>query len=546
MLKELTIKNFAIIEDLNITFDNGMSVFLGETGAGKSIIIDAFSLLIGERANNSKIRFGETRAFVEALIEFNTIDEELEEYKDNGNLFTFTRIINSEGNNICKINGITVNMNTLKNTLGKKVNLHSQHDLFYLLDSKYHLSLLDKFGSQDLEKTKDNYEKIYNEYNEKVNHYEDLKKMNTNEDIDYLKYQLEEIINIDVQENEIEELELEASRISKFNKLSSNVNGAISILDGDKGINELLYEVKRFVSNVSDDPMFSEFEDKIIELYENSKDLSNSLKQSFASLDIDESRLSYIEDRLYKINKLKRKYGNSYEDIEKAKNDYQTKIDLFDNREYVLSKLENEINELKNKVIEVASILSNKRKNIALKLEKCIEKELKDLYLDKTIFKVDFKDIEFNKTGKDKIEFLISTNVGENLKPLSVVASGGETSRLTLGLNVVFNEIFDISLAIFDEIDSGVSGKVATSVGEKIKELSKKYQTLVISHLPQVIAFADNFYYVYKKVENNKTKSYVKLLDKNEKIYELAKILSGSDLPSDSFIENAKELLLYK
>ena len=289
MLKELTIKNFAIIEDLNITFNNGMSVFLGETGAGKSIIIDAFSLLIGQRADNSKIRSGETRAFVEALIEFDNIDKDLEEYKDNGNLFTFTRLINSEGNNICKINGITVNMNTLKNTLGKKVNLHSQHDLFYLLDSKYHLSLLDKFGSQDLEKTKDTYEKIYNEYNEKVNHYEDLKKMNTNEDIDYLKYQLDEILNIDVKENEIDELELEASRISKFNKLSSNINGAISILDGDKGINELLYEVKRFINNVSDDPMFSEFEDKIIELYENSKDLSNNLKQSFASLDIDES-----------------------------------------------------------------------------------------------------------------------------------------------------------------------------------------------------------------------------------------------------------------
>jgi len=546
MLKELTIKNFAIIEDLNISFDNGMSVFLGETGAGKSIIIDAFSLLIGERANNSKIRFGESRAFVEALIEFDTIDEELEEYKDNGNLFTFTRIINSEGNNICKINGITVNMNTLKNTLGKKVNLHSQHDLFYLLDSKYHLSLLDKFASSDLDKIKKDYESIYNEYNEKVNHYEELKRMNTNEDIDYLKYQLEEIINIDVKENEIEELELEASRISKFNKLSSNVNGAISMLDGERGINELFYEVKHFISNVSDDPLFKEYENKIIELYENSKDLTSSLKQTFNSLDIDESRLSYIEDRLYKINKLKRKYGNTFEDIEKARNEYQTKIDLFDNREYVLSKLENEINELKNKVCEASTNLSNKRKSIATKLEKCIEKELKDLYLDKTVFKVEFKEIEFNKTGKDKIEFLISTNVGENLKPLSVVASGGETSRLTLGLNVVFNEIFDISLAIFDEVDSGVSGKVATSVGEKIKELSKKYQTLVISHLPQVIAFADNFYYVYKKVENNKTKSYVKLLDKNEKIYELAKILSGSDLPSDSFIQNAKELLFYK
>ncbi len=543
MLKELTIKNFAIIEDLNISFEKGMSVFLGETGAGKSIIIDAFSLLIGERANNSKIRFGETRAFVEALIEFDTINEELEEYKDNGNLFTFTRIINSEGNNICKINGITVNMNTLKNTLGKKVNLHSQHDLFYLLDSKYHLGLLDKFAGSDLSNIKDEYDVLYKEYNEKISKYNELKSMNTNEDIDYLKYQLDEILSIDVKENEIEELELEASRISKFNKLSTNVNGAISMLDGERGINELLYEVKRFVSNVSDDPSFAEFEEKIIELYENSKDITSGLKSTFNSLDIDESRLSYIEDRLYKINKLKRKYGNTFEEIEKAKSEYQTKIDLFDNREYVLSKLEKEIEEAKNKVLSVASTLSDKRKSVASKLEKCIEKELKDLYLDKTVFKVDFKDVEFNKTGKDRVEFLISTNVGENLKPLSVVASGGETSRLTLGLNVVFNDIFDISLAIFDEVDSGVSGKVATSVGEKIKTLSKKYQTLVISHLPQVIAFADNFYYVYKTVMNNKTKSFVKLLDKNEKIYELAKILSGSDLPSDAFIDNAKELL---
>jgi len=546
MLKELTIKNFAIIEDLNISFNNGMSVFLGETGAGKSIIIDAFSLLIGERANNSKIRFGETRAFVEAIIEFDNIDEELEEYKDNGNLFTFTRIINSEGNNICKINGITVNMNTLKNTLGKKVNLHSQHDLFYLLDSKYHLDLLDKFASSDLNNIKEEYLNAYNLYTNKLNYYNDLSKTNSDEDIDYLRYQLEEIINIDLKENEIEELELEANRISKFNKLNTNINGAINILDGDKGINELLYEVKHCINNVSDDPLFSEYENKIIELYENSKELTSSLKHTFASLDIDESRMSYIEDRLYKINKLKRKYGNTYEDINNARINYENKIELFDNREYTLSKLEKEINELKNNVLNIANKLSNKRKEIALILEKSIEKELKDLYLDKTVFKVDFKDTEFNKTGKDKIEFLISTNVGENLKPLSVVASGGETSRITLALNVVFNKIYNISLAIFDEVDSGVSGKVATSVGQKIKELSSNYQTLVISHLPQVLSFADNFYYVYKKVENNKTKSYVKLLDKNEKIYELAKILSGSDLPSDKFIENAKELLFYK
>jgi DNA repair ATPase RecN len=237
---------------------------------------------------------------------------------------------------------------------------------------------------------------------------------------------------------------------------------------------------------------------------------------------------------------------SSEELLKQAEDSYYKANDLFDNREYTLSKLENEIKELYDEVYCIAGKLSLKRKHTSEILEKQIEKELKDLYLDKTVFKVNFKDCELTKTGKDKVEFLISTNVGESLKPLSVVASGGETSRLTLGLNVVFNEVFDISLAIFDEVDSGVSGKVATSVGEKIKGLSRKYQTLVISHLPQVLSFADNFYYVYKKVENNKTKSYVKVLDKNEKIYELAKILSGSDLPSDTFIENAKELLFDK
>ena len=543
MLKELTIKNFAIIEDLDITFNNGMSVFLGETGAGKSIIIDAFSLLLGYRADTTKVRNGESRAIVEAIIEFNEVSSDLEEYKDNGNLFTFTRIINSDSNSICKINGITVNMTTLKNTLGKKVNLYSQHDLFYLLDSKFHLSLLDKFGGKELENIKEEYEKSYDLYMEKLNYFNKLSKEQVNEDLDYLKYQLKEIEDIDVKENEIEELELQKERINKFNKINTNVNGAINILDGDKGINELLYEVKHCLSNVSDDPMFSEYENKIIELYENSKDLASSLKSSFNSLDIDESKLSYIEDRLFKINKLKRKYGNTYEEIMNAKKEYEDKINLCDNREFIIQKLENEINNIKKDTLNIANKLTSKRKEIALVLEKDIMKELKDLYLDKTIFKVDFKNIEFNKSGQDKVEFLISTNVGENLKPLSLVASGGEASRITLAINVVFNDIFDISLAIFDEVDSGVSGKVATSIGEKIKQLSKKYQTLVISHLPQVLAFADNFYYVYKETFNNKTKSFVKLLDKNEKIYELAKILSGSDLPSDKFIENAKELL---
>lgn len=543
MLKELTIKNFAIIEDLNIHFKDGMSVFLGETGAGKSIIIDAFSLLLGYRADTSKVRNGESRAVVEAVIDFEDIPSDLEEYKDQGNLFTFTRIINSDSNSVCKINGITVNINTLKNTLGKKVNLYSQHDLFYLLDSKFHLSLLDKFGGNDLENVKKKYEEKYDLYIDKLNYFNKLNNEQNNDDIDYLKFQLKEIEDIDLRENEIEELELQKERINKFNKINTNINGAINAFDGDNGINELLYEAKHLLSNISDDPLFSDFENRIIDLYENSKDLLSSIKSAYNSLDVDESKLSYVEDRLFKINKLKRKYGNSYEEIMAQKKEYEDKINLYDNRDFIIHKLENEVNELKDNTLKLASELSYKRKEIAKFLENDIMKELKDLYLDKTIFKVDFKNVDISKSGQDKVEFLISTNVGEKLKPLSVVASGGEASRITLGLNVVFNDIFDISLAIFDEVDSGVSGKVASSIGEKIKCLSSKYQTLVISHLPQVLAYADNFYYVYKKIDDNKTKSYVKLLNEDEKIIELAKILSGSDVPSLKFMENARELL---
>lgn len=543
MLKELTIKNFAIIEDLNISFNNGMSVFLGETGAGKSIIIDAFSLLLGNRASISKIRSGQSKAFVEALIEIDNIDDDLLEYKDETNLFTFTRIINSEGNSICKINGLTVNMNILKNTLGKRVNLHSQHDLFYLLDPKFHLELLDKFGGRDLINLKNKYLQEYNVYTSQLDKYKQLINNNKNEDIDYLKYQLKEIEEIDLQENEIEELELEASRITKYNKLNTNISATINLLDETKGVNELLYDAKRYMSNISDDPLFSEFEERLMELYENSKNITSDIKQAFNSLNIDESRLAYIEERMYKINKLKRKYGNTYLEIDTAKKDFINRIELVENREFIIDKLDKEIKEQYSKIEKLALELSSFRKKVANELEKNILLELKDLYLDKTIFKVQFNLVELSNTGADKVEFMIATNIGENLKPLQVVASGGETSRITLALNVVFNKVFDISLAIFDEVDTGVSGKIATSMGNKIKQLSNSYQTIVISHLPQVISKSDYFYYVYKEVIDNKTKSFVKLLNEEERIIEIAKILSGSDNPSSTFIENAKELI---
>ena len=542
MLKELTIKDFAIIEDITIDFSNGMSAILGETGAGKSIIIEAFSLLLGNRGNSDMIRSDKTKALVQAIINFDKIPYQLEEYKDEGNDFIFTRIINKDGNNVCKINGINVTTSVLKNTLAKKVNLHSQHDLFYLLDSKYHLSLLDKFIGNELNILLNEYQNAYKKYLDKINDYNNIINENNNIDIDYIKYQLEEIENIDIKENEIEDIELEISRLSKYDKISNTINTITDLFDKNEGICDLLYSLKKNFNIISDDPLFNVYENKIIDLYELANDLNNDIKHSYNSLDFDESRLEYLKERSYQINKLKRKYG-TFEKIQEAKKDFLSKIEFYNDKDFFKAKLEKEIEEIKNDCYKLAINISNLRKKQAIEIETKVVNELKDLYLDKTIFKAYFEEIALSKEGIDRVEFMISTNVGEELKPLSNVASGGEASRITLALNVVFNEVYDINLAIFDEVDSGVSGKVARSIGQKIKSLSNTYQTITISHLPQVLSFSNNFYYIGKEIANGRTRSFVKNLDKNERIIEIAKILSGSDNPSNAFIENARELL---
>lgn len=542
MLKELNIKDFAIIEDINIDFSGGMSAILGETGAGKSIIIEAFSLLLGNRANSDMIRNDKSRAIVSATISFKDVPESLEEYKDEGNDFIFTRVINKDGNNNCKINGVSVPTSVLKSTLAKKVNLHSQHDLFYLLDSKYHLSLLDKFVGNKINDLLVKYNESYKLYLQKTDEYNKLINENNNIDIDYIKYQLEEIETIDVKENEIEEIELELNRISKFDKISSSVNNIIELFDKNEGISDLLYSFKKNYLQISDDPLFSEYENEVIDLTERINDICENIKEAYSSLDFDPSRLEYLKNRQFTINKLKRKYGG-YKDIVNAKEEFTRQIDYYNDKDYFIEKSLKEIEKYKNEAYNYALEISNIRKENAKNITSKVIKELKDLYLDKTIFEVKFEETNLTPTGIDKVEFMISTNVGENLKPLSVVASGGEASRITLALNVVFNEIYDIDLAIFDEVDSGVSGKVARSMGKKMKELSNNYQTITISHLPQVLSFSNNFYYIGKEIVNGKTRSYVKTLDENERVIEIAKILSGSDTPSDSFLNNARELL---
>ena len=542
MLKELTIKDFAIIEDLTIDFENGMSAILGETGAGKSIIIEAFSLLLGNRANSDMIRNDKTKAYVSATIGFNKVPSDLEDYKDDGNEFIFTRVINKDGNNSCKINGINVPISVLKNTLAKKVNLHSQHDLFYLLDSKYHLSLLDKFIGDDLNSLLIKYQDSYNSYLAKVADYNKIINENNNIDIDYIKYQLEEIEQIDLKENEFEEIQTELNRISKYDKISNSVNNINELFDKQEGICDLLYNVKKSFNNLSDDPLFSEYETKIIDLYELANEVNKEIKESYNSLDFDESRLEYLKERNFQINKLKRKYSN-YEGVIKAREEYQNKIDYYNDSDYFKSKLEKEISELKNNSYKLALDISNVRKEKAKIIASRVVNELKDLYLDKTIFETKFEETELSINGIDKVEFMISTNVGESVKPLANVASGGEASRITLALNVVFNQIYDIDLAIFDEVDAGVSGKIARSMGKKIRELSNDYQTITISHLPQVLSYSNNFYYIGKEVINGKTRSYVRNLDSEQRVIEIAKILSGSDNPSSSFIDNARELL---
>lgn len=539
MLKSLFIKNYAIIDELSIDFNSGFNVFTGETGAGKSIIVGALTFLIKGKADTSVIKSGQDKAIIEGIF---SVDDYMKPYLNDADIeydddIIIRRVISKDGHNSIKINQCTVTLNFLTDLLSERIDIHSQKESQYLLNKKNHLFLLDKYC--DNASLLNEYQTRYDKYIKELNEYNELLNNTYNEsELEYFKFDLKEIEDANLSVDEEKELEEKEKRFKSAEKYINVLNNSISLFDCDNGIKERLKLLTKELN--IDDEDINAVRDNIENLYYSIDDEISKLKNILNSFTDDDLDINKIEERLYLYSKLKRKHSLDVQGLLDKFDSLKEKIEFFENKDVVLNDKKKIVDELKNSAISIAKELHDIRSDKAKQLQSEIIKQTEDLMLNNVQFVIDIKDNEMNRNGIDTVEFYVSLNKGEDLKPLKDVASGGEISRLMLALKTIFTSLSDCSLAIFDEIDSGVSGKVGLAMGQKMKSISKNTQVLAITHLAPVAACGDAHYYIYKKDNDEATATNIKLLNKEEIIEELAKI-STTDT-SDKAIAAAKEL----
>lgn len=542
MFKEIYVKNFILIDQLHLDFTKGFSVFTGETGAGKSLLIDAISLLCGSRASAEYVAQGKEYALIEGVFSLNDDHPVLKELDDLGiemdDELIITRKITIEGKSSIKINHRSVSLSTLKSIMSKMIDIHSQHDTQYLLNSKSHLSLLDEYCHvHDL---LDECKVLYKSYKNALDAYNDCLNGDLNEDVDFLRYQLNEIESADISLDKINEYQNELKNLNNFEKLNEHLSQCYELLSGNNQTLEILYQAIHSLENLKEFEWSEKMISDLNDYYYGIEEISSLVNDQLNHLDYDENRVNEINQYLYTFNNLKRKYGNSVQSILNKKDELIYKIELIENKQEVLQRLEKQVDSTYKEYRKIADKLSNIRKDKAIQLQKDISKECKDLYLEKTRFEVRFIECEASSKGIDKVEFFISMNPGEPLKPLANVASGGELSRLMLGLKTIFTSLTSIETIIFDEIDTGVSGSVALAIGKKMKEIGEYNQLFAITHLASVAACASH-HYVVEKIQNlDSTRTNIRELNYNEIIQSLAMIANNS--LSETALLAAKEL----
>lgn len=544
MLQNLYLKNYILIDELRLDFKSGFSVFTGETGAGKSILIDAIGLLMGDRFTVDMIRHGSDKAVIEAVFTTNSehVASFLNElnYEFDLNELIISRELTREGRSINRINNRAIPVSLLKEIGQHLVDLHSQNDTQYLLNNRHHLQLLDAYNVDqellnEVKKRYQVYAKLKNELHEKEKN--DLNP----DDLDFLTFQFTEIEKANLMMGEDEDLEHQQHLLMSFEKVSSRLSSAINLLDENDGARVKLYEAVKALNHIDELVALQPITATIEELYFNLVEQIETLKVRFNELSFDEDRLSQIQNRLFQINKLKKKYGRSIELILTQHAEIKERIDAIEHREEVLDQLRRDCERAYTHFEQKALTLREARKNKANALETAIVKEIRDLYLEKAQFSINFNEVNANQNGLDFVEFLISMNPGESLKPLIKVASGGELSRLMLGMKVIFNDLQSIETVIFDEIDSGVSGRVATAIGQKMANLARHAQVFSVTHLGQVAACSRTHYLVTKTQANSLTNTNIIELTEESRIHELAMIASGSSTPNA--LTAAQELL---
>lgn len=551
MLCQLSIENIALIDKLSLELKDGLNILSGETGAGKSIIIDSLNFVLGERADKSLIRYGTDKASVEAVFE-EYITPAVSSYLDDLGIETedvlvIRRKMSIDGKNECRINGRISTLSTLKGLTELLVDIHGQHEHQSLLKSANHISLLDKLGEKNIEKLKTEVERDFKDYSSLKKEFARFGNSDERErKLDILTFQIDEIEKADVKDGEEDELLTARKRIRNMEKIISALEGAKNLLDGYDS-QSVSASIKNSVSLLNTISSFDDDIQPIADRLDSCKveitDISETLADMLEKLDFDSRSADKIEERLEVVRSILRKYGGSFESLQKFYDEAKKEANILANAAERVEELEIEIGKAAKKLLESAKNLSLERRKVADKFEKDIMKELCDLGMSGSTFKVemttreDVDDISAN--GMDSVEFMISPNVGEPLKPLAKIISGGEMSRFMLAFKNILAGVDDIGTMVFDEIDTGISGNISQVVSEKMCNISRARQVIAVTHMPSLAAMADNHYLISKSTENGKTLTHVDLLDDDTD--EVARLIGGNDY-SIYAVPHAKEM----
>ena len=549
MISQLSIKNFGLFDHITIDFSRGLNILTGETGAGKSILIDGLRYALGERLDPSQIRDPQQPCAVEAVFEIsknllNDYEALLEFLPEKETSLIINRAYLPDGRNRAKINGLSVTLTQLKELGNHLLDFHGPHDHQMLLSSDAHLSMLDRLS--DIDALKNEYSEIYRKYLELSREQEKLKELSSSRerDIEILKHQIRELEQVPLEEEKYTELLEKQSRLNNSEKLYERAGQLINTLENDEsGISQAItkaFPYTRLLNNI--DPATSVLTENLSHIQEKSDEILSYLRSYLENLSFEPQEANEINKFCDTYIELKRKYGPSLDEVRKFYQSAKEKYDTLVNFEINSNELNEKINSLKKELRQIAQKITKKRKATADGLKETIEKELKELGIMHARFECKIEKTELNPDGQDRVIFYISPNAGEDLKPLAEIVSSGEAARLMLALKKALIKVDPIPVLIFDEIDAQIGGRLGTITGKKLKELSTDRQVILITHLPQIASFADTHFKIYKKVENNRTTTAIEELDAGTKIKEIAKMMSG-EKESAIALTHAREML---
>lgn len=553
MILELYMKNCALVDELRLSVDNNLNILTGETGSGKSIIIDALGLCLGEKYDRSFLRKGTEKGLVECV--FYSENSQLKKILDENdidieddNLLVITRLIYSDGKSTARVNGRTVKVSLLKEISSTLIDIHGQHQNQALFNKDTHLKFIDLFGEDKIKPIRDDYKSIYANYIELKKSLNTLTEnkddMQIQREIDLLKFQINEIETANLDRDEYEELLKQREVYRNGEKIFNNLNLSYeNLYNGQINVVDLIGSALSELNSISKyDKILSDYSENIERIMYELQDISRDIRNYKDSIDFEPYQLEQIELRVDEINNLRRKYGDKIEDIFTYYENMKDRLDEILNRDEKVEELKKQISEIENVLLEKSSKLTKIRKEVASELESILLMELESLNMKNIVFKVNFDQTSFTYNGIDNIEFMISFNLGEDVKPIYKVASGGEMSRFMLAFKTILADIDNIDTLVFDEIDTGISGIAAQIVGEKLSSIASKKQIICITHLPQIAAHADTHYCIEKNTAEDRTFTSIRKLGDIQRRDEIARLIAGSNI-TEKTMEHASEII---